>query len=99
VFNHDSKQEFFAHQLKPLVSASFFDQPRNTGGIKVDWHNYRLMANDKNRVGVGEHGKAGKISGRKKVLEQNIFKQNGYNGLLSDLISVNRSLPDIRHKE
>jgi polypeptide N-acetylgalactosaminyltransferase len=77
----------------------FFDQPRNVDGLKIDWHDYQKMMAEKRRVGLGEMGQPAKLSGRKRMQERQIFEQNGYNGLLSDTISLNRSVPDIRHKE
>ena len=53
-----------------------------------------------NRHYVGEHGKAVIILNETQKLDYNydrLFNENGFNGALSDLISVNRSIPDIRH--
>ena len=50
--------------------------------------------------GNGEHGVAAKLpDGYQKETYDDLYSTNGFNALLSDFISVNRSLPDIRHQE
>lgn len=80
---------------------SFFDgTPRNVKRIKIDWHDYKKMAEDANREGLGENGKIAKLdSSFNRTYVDEVISQNGYDGVLSDQISVNRSLPDIRHLE
>ncbi|XP_017076121.2 LOW QUALITY PROTEIN: N-acetylgalactosaminyltransferase 4 [Drosophila eugracilis] len=66
-------------------------------GERKDWHDYAAMEADRKRTGLGEHGEAGKIENpEEKHLETEIYEMNGFNGLLSDRISVNRSVPDVR---
>jgi hypothetical protein len=77
---------------------SFFNgDPHNPGGEKIDWHNYAQIEADKARSGVGEHGVAASLTDEEAEGYQALFNTNGYNALLSDKISVNRSVPDIRH--
>jgi polypeptide N-acetylgalactosaminyltransferase len=53
------------------------------------------MEYEKQREGLGEHGiKALTDQGKKR--REELYKANGYDGYLSDLISVNRSVPDVR---
>ncbi|XP_054263275.1 N-acetylgalactosaminyltransferase 6-like [Macrosteles quadrilineatus] len=67
---------------------------------KVDWHDYRQIDNDEVRSGNGEHGKPATLPPTVTDNEiQNLYKVNGFNALLSDHVSLNRSLPDIRKKE
>uniref|UniRef100_A0A034W8C3 Polypeptide N-acetylgalactosaminyltransferase n=1 Tax=Bactrocera dorsalis TaxID=27457 RepID=A0A034W8C3_BACDO len=62
-----------------------------------DWHDVEAMASDAARNGLGEHGKPAYITNlSKRKLDHDLSKKNGFNALLSDMISVNRSLPDIR---
>lgn len=64
----------------------------------IDWHDYAYIETERKRHGLGEHGVAAKLSAELEPKRQALFDKNGFNGLLSDLISVNRSVADIRHK-
>ncbi|XP_037934221.1 N-acetylgalactosaminyltransferase 6 [Teleopsis dalmanni] len=67
--------------------------------LKKDWHDYTAMERDAQRVGIGEQGKRAKIDDEsQRELEHTMSLQNGFNALLSDSISVNRSINDIRYE-
>lgn len=66
---------------------------------KIDYHDYRLIAMEKARVGIGEQGEPAFLSDHDEDERRNLFDMNGFNALLSDQISLNRSVKDIRHKE
>lgn len=67
--------------------------------IDRDWHDYKAMYSDAQRIGNGEHGKSAALSDNvDRVLEKSMSHEYGFNALLSDAISVNRSLPDIRNE-
>lgn len=90
----------FAQNLKdhPKVHfGGFFARPRNVDHKLIDWHDYKLISEDQNRKGIGEHGKLEKLDESEKENQDALFRQNGFNALLSDRISLNRSVPDIRH--
>ncbi|XP_004527090.1 N-acetylgalactosaminyltransferase 6 [Ceratitis capitata] len=62
-----------------------------------DWHDLEAMSRDAARKGLGEHGRPAYITNlSKRMLERKMLKMNGFNALLSNMISVNRSVPDIR---
>jgi polypeptide N-acetylgalactosaminyltransferase len=80
----------------PKVGA-FFGGNRNQHARRIDWHDYEQIKRDGERVGFGEHGTAVNLDETEKGMEDSFFHQNGFNALLSDKISINRSVPDIRH--
>lgn len=66
---------------------------------KKDWHDYTMMERDAKRVGFGEQGKRATNNDEStKDMERKMSLENGFNAYLSDMISVNRSVPDIRNK-
>jgi hypothetical protein len=81
-----------------LPAGSFFNgDRRNANNRKIDWHNYKLIEAERIRKGVGEKGVAASLNDEEQKGYDALFNTNGYNALLSDKISVNRSVPDIRH--
>lgn len=81
-------------------ASNFFDVHKyHLSDEKIDWHNYAFVDEESERVGRGEHGKGDKLGDDEDAEYDALFKQNGYNAVLSDKISVNRSVKDIRHKE
>jgi len=65
--------------------------------IMVDWHNWTLIHLEQERVGPGEQGKPLVIPSQEEESHSNLFRSNGFSGYASDLISVDRAVPDIRH--
>lgn len=66
-------------------------------GIRKDWHDYEAMKEDSLRIGLGEQGKPTELNDPlDEELINELQDQHGFNGLLSDRISLNRSLPDAR---
>ncbi|PSN53588.1 putative polypeptide N-acetylgalactosaminyltransferase 10 [Blattella germanica] len=65
---------------------------------KIDWHDHKLIEAEMKQKGVGEQGKPAYLSPSENDKKEELYKVNGFNGLLSDKIALNRSLPDIRHK-
>lgn len=83
--------------IEPL--SSFFRRARNVENIKLDWHDYAYIDYESKRAGPGEQGKGvNEVEPEEENLNQRLFDDNGYYGLVSDKISVNRSLVDLRHK-
>lgn len=81
-----------------LRQGAFFNGGlKNLENLKIDWHMYEYMKIEQKQVGLGEGGKPAKLSDSEKDAQDALYKQNGFNALLSDKIALNRSLPDIRH--
>ncbi|XP_050693261.1 probable N-acetylgalactosaminyltransferase 9 isoform X2 [Eriocheir sinensis] len=57
-----------------------------------------MFAEDERKVvrGLGEAGKSVKLSGEEEKVAQEVMKKEAFNLVLSDKISVNRSVPDSR---
>ncbi|CAB1417163.1 unnamed protein product [Pleuronectes platessa] len=64
------------------------------GVRRTDWHDYEGIRRDAARVGNGEQGKPFPLSETDQV--DQAYRENGFNIYVSDRISLNRSLPDIR---
>lgn len=105
-FSYDDSDElsYFQRQMRTEIpsqsharAGTFFNAPRNLERIKIDWHDYRFMEEEQKRTGLGEHGKEVHLPPEEKAEEERLFALNGFSGLVSDKISVNRSVPDIRH--
>lgn len=78
--------------------SSFFRRARNIENIKIDWHDYKFIENEKQREGPGEQGRGvTEVNPDEEDLNQRLFDENGYYGLISDKISVNRSIGDLRN--
>ncbi|PNF21012.1 putative polypeptide N-acetylgalactosaminyltransferase 10 [Cryptotermes secundus] len=86
------------HQVHEPEHALEKDGMIVTHHVKVDWHDYKLIEAESKQKGIGEQGKSAFLSVDDSAKKEELYKVNGFNGLLSDRIALNRSLPDIRHK-
>lgn len=91
-------ERFHSIRAAYLRKGSFFDEDRNAADVKIDWHDYGYIEAEKEREGIGEAGKSAHLENQDDDLQDKLFKRNGFNALLSDKISVNRSVADIRHE-
>lgn len=86
-------------EVKTVPPLQMFTLPTPVGERR-DWHDYAAMEADKQRSGLGEHGLPAKIEDpAEEEAERLEYRRNGFNGMLSDRISVNRSVPDVRREE
>ncbi|XP_059208265.1 polypeptide N-acetylgalactosaminyltransferase 10-like [Centropristis striata] len=65
------------------------------GVRRTDWHDYEAMRRDAARSGNGEQGRPFPLTETDRV--DQAYRENGFNIYISNRISLNRSLPDIRH--
>ncbi|XP_062393289.1 polypeptide N-acetylgalactosaminyltransferase 10 isoform X2 [Sardina pilchardus] len=68
---------------------------RRDGLRRIDWHDYEAIRRDAARTGNGEQGKPFPLTDADRV--DLAYRENGFNIYVSDRISLNRSVPDIRH--
>lgn len=74
--------------------------PVATNYDRKDWHDWDFIAYEKSRVGPGEQGEAVYFTDPEDIKEnKRLYDIEGLNALVSDRISVNRSVPDTRHQE
>lgn len=101
VIQHNNEPLRIEHNfiyIEPITS--FFRFKRNIDGVKIDWHDYRMIDDEKSRSGPGEKGKpVNDVEPHEMEHNEKLFNENGYYGLISDKISVNRSVADIRHPD
>uniref|UniRef100_A0A3P9JDM5 Polypeptide N-acetylgalactosaminyltransferase n=1 Tax=Oryzias latipes TaxID=8090 RepID=A0A3P9JDM5_ORYLA len=71
-------------------------QVGSDGVRRIDWHDYKAMRRDAARAGNGEQGKPFPVTETDRV--DQAYRENGFNIYVSNRISLNRSLPDIRHE-
>lgn len=65
-----------------------------------DWNDYNAIALEELRSGHGEHGHAVKLSDPSEIhLNQKWYNKTGFSVVISDKISVNRSIIDARPSE
>jgi polypeptide N-acetylgalactosaminyltransferase len=83
----------------PLYEANKYIYPVVTNYEKKDWHDYEFIKYEASRQGPGEQGTAHKLENPEDIkLNDELYKVEGINVIVSDKISVNRSLPDTRNK-
>lgn len=79
-----------------LRKSIYQKMPTLTNYEKIDWHNYDIMNTDKMRSGPGENCEDVKIDMLQEIPMKISMIDNGYNSIVSDQVSQNRSNPDYR---
>ncbi|XP_015113732.1 N-acetylgalactosaminyltransferase 6 isoform X2 [Diachasma alloeum] len=78
----------------------FLEKPEKASrSAKLDWHNLKLINEESKRTGMGEQGRPATLPPSSSPLRDKLYQTNGFNAALSDLIALNRSIPDIRHPD
>lgn len=90
--NHGSQRE-----EHPRAGAFFGGSLKNVNKKRIDWNDYAYQNKEEARSGLGEKGHAETLPVDLNDEKDRMYRKNGFNALLSDKISVNRSVPDIRH--
>lgn len=82
-----------------IEKMSSFFRRRHASFDTKDWNDYEELKNDRSKVGYGEHGIKTYNENLLDGEEQRLIDINGHNVLVSDKISLLRSLPDFRSAE
>lgn len=85
---------FVITTLEKVISISI-DEINEIVVDKIDWHDWKLIENDKKRIGLGEHGIAAYLT-KYPYVSKRMNDTYGYNGFLSEKIPLNRSICDLR---
>jgi len=86
---------------EPLASrANDMKYPFATNYERKDWHDYEFINYEATRRGPGEQGEPHELTDPVDITRnEEILDKEGLYGVVSDQISVNRSLPDPRMPE
>lgn len=64
---------------------------------KKDWHDFEFIKSERTRRGPGENGEGIELINQEEIVDnQSLLKIEGLSVVISDKLSVNRSLPDTR---
>lgn len=88
--NHRSENKLLVHNknIYPIV----------TNYEMIDWHDYKFIKYEASRRGPGENGTAVFLTDPSEIeLDFELYKIEGLSVVVSDKISVNRSVPDVRN--
>lgn len=93
VFNRDE----FINELS-LPRAMIY--PVATNYERKDWHDWEFIKYEKSREGPGEQGRPFSLNDTEEIeTNEKLFKREGLFVIVSDKISVNRSVPDTRMQQ
>lgn len=83
----------------PKKGDNFVKHPKNIGPKKIDWNDNDFQAAERTRTGIGENGVAATVQANQEEARKIQYDEHGFDGHLSDMIALNRSVRDTRHKE
>lgn len=96
ILNFYDKLDFSSDNASPR---QFLESFKPVSYDRVSWENSALIYRDSLRVGFGEHGEPAILTDPEDIKENDNYKKDvGSSVLISDKISVNRSIPDQRVK-
>jgi polypeptide N-acetylgalactosaminyltransferase len=101
-FTHLVKNVVQTFDTKNTVTKDTLELPESVtkDGLLKDWHDYKFIEMEKSRTGLGEQGKAAYLYDHDETRENDaLYEKTGFSVLVSNKISVNRSLPDQRHEK
>ena len=87
-------KEKYIHDLSDSIDIKY---PVIKNYERKDWHDYEFMKYEAAREGPGEQGSPYTLTDPEDIqLNEKLFKIEGLFVVVSDKISVNRSVPDVR---
>lgn len=90
--------EILSQFENPLELVNIDIYPRLKSYEMKDWHDYTFMAYEATRVGIGENGTKVNLTDPVDIaINDEFLVIEGLSGHISNLISVNRSIPDVRN--
>lgn len=90
----------FLYYVKDDYRMIVLEQSNTMVNDRIDWNNYELMEKEFKRTGFGEHGEPATLTDSNEIQKNNeSFRIFGMSVVISDKISVNRSVPDFRDQE
>ena len=92
IFNNDFDHYDDINNLNDSISGEIL----SSGALLKDWHDYKFMEFEANQTGPGEQGKAFELTDKDREENDALLAKYGFYPLVSDKISVNRSVPDVR---
>ncbi|KAM4545403.1 polypeptide N-acetylgalactosaminyltransferase 10 [Odontesthes bonariensis] len=95
VFDNSADTEDAPGGFPPLQGVNRMGKDTHRGVRRKDWHDYEAIRRDSSQTGNGEQGKPFPLTDADRV--DQAYRENGFNIYVSDRISLNRSVPDIRH--
>ena len=78
-----------------LILISHFQY--KVGQTKIDWHDWDFITEELKRNGPGEQGKPVVLDSNESNNDKSSYQSNGFSGYVSDKISLDRAVKDIRH--
>lgn len=95
--DHHESFEHFRQEHWDLSHVGIKEYPIATNYSRKDWHDYKFMEYEAGRTGPGEKGAGVVLTDPKEIeLNKNLTSIEGLPVVISDKISVQRSVPDTR---
>lgn len=89
---YTQKYNFINNTEQKIISKAFLNS-----NDKIDWENTTFIEHEAKRVGPGEQGKPYSLTDPEEIKENEVlFKREGFYVGVSDKISSDRALPDMR---
>lgn len=97
--NNDNLKKMFESYINLRNIGIKSDYPKAVNFEKKDWHDYEFIKLEMKRTGIGEQGEGHQLTDQNDFdLNRQLEASEGLAVIISDRISVNRSVRDTRPK-